>query len=690
MALEINNRTKFLRKCDILPKNTQVVLEKELKQDVRSQNMTRLWRYKQMWDALAPFRQRRKRNKEYFHGNQWEDFIKVGDEIITEAENIRRQGKVPLKNNVISSTVSSVLGCFRQSYGKPEVIARIRDNQKIGEMNTCLAEYIYQVNNMKEIDSKDMLEAIISGMAVQTVDYQWNRVSHRNEEIIKSWNPSRVFINGGIEDPRGGDITTIGVIMDMDKSEVVQRFAHTAKDAQRIEEIYKDVRKDTLSSLYSTFTREAVRNMDFFIPVQKDTCRVIQAWELESEESWLVHDYYEGTLTVYPKSDGSAIDKMIDERENDILMQGLDRSQCRIEKSYFNDVYWQVRYMSPMGDILYTARSPFTHESHPFAIYMGHLIDGEIHSFVENIIDQQRYINRLITLIDFIMGSSAKGVLVFPEGAIPKGMDKEDILEQWTSYNGVIFANLKPGMAMPQQIATNATNVGANELLSLQLELIKNISGVHGAMQGVEAKSGTAASLYAQQAQNSQVNIADLLESYTSFRRERDYKMVKIAPQCYDEEFYVNLAGKDYSEEAKHWEPDVAGSADVYINLEENNSTAVYRMLADQVLMKAMEMRLVDFETVLDAGGLPNADKILNAIERRKKQAQQEQMQAQQQQMQGQALGQQIAETGEAMGKSDGQIMQAGAEAMGGQNPQGDGGQQIDPKLLQMLMSQQQ
>ena len=43
----------------------------------------------------------------------------------------------------------------------------------------------------------------------------------------------------------------------------------------------------------------------------------------------------------------------------------------------------------------------------------------------QNIIDQQRYINRLITLIDFIMGASAKGVLVFPENAIPKGMNKQ-------------------------------------------------------------------------------------------------------------------------------------------------------------------------------------------------------------------------------------------------------------------------
>ena len=37
---------------------------------------------------------------------------------------------------------------------------------------------------------------------------------------------------------------------------------------------------------------------------------------------------------------------------------------------------------------------------------------------VEDIIDQQRHINRLISLIDFIMGSSAKGVLLVPDNVI--------------------------------------------------------------------------------------------------------------------------------------------------------------------------------------------------------------------------------------------------------------------------------
>ena len=105
-------------------------------------------------------------------------------------------------------------------------------------------------------------------------------------------------------------------------------------------------------------------------------------------------------------------------------------------------------------------------------------------------------------MIDFIMGSSAKGVLLFPEDQIPDGMTIEDIADEWTKYNGIILFRPRPGSPMPQQIAVNATQVGAYEMLSLQMRLFEDISGVHGAIQGKAAQSGTPASLYAQQIQS--------------------------------------------------------------------------------------------------------------------------------------------------------------------------------------------
>ena len=674
----IENRSKYLKKQQ---ERTVTPVELLASED-RSANLRRLMRYQQMWEAMSDFRKRRKRNKKYFNGEQWHDLIEVEKgKFITEEQNIIEQGKVPLKNNMIGSTVTSILGVFRNSYGKPEVIARSVDNQKLGEMNTCIAEYVYQHARIKEIDAKDMLEAMIGGLCAQIVDYHYDNVTMRNEEQVISVNPSRLILNGGIEDPRGSDIKTIGVLLDMTIDEAVSKFARNKKDADKIRQIYSTINKEYITNLYRTFSKSTVANIDFMQAPSANLCRVIQAWEYEYEDVWLVHDALNGTWEEYPLSDGAAIDNMIQQREIDIEINGWDYEMCKIEKKFHHDEFWYVRYLSPAGDVLYEGRSPFSHKSHPFAIYLGHLIDGEIHSFVENIIDQQRYINRLITLIDFIMGSSAKGVLVFPENAIPKGMRKEDILEQWTSYRGVIFANLKPGTQMPQQISTNATNIGANEMLALQMQLIRDISGVHGALQGKEAKSGTAASLYAQEASNAQVNIADLLESFTEFRQARDYKLVKIAPQCYDAPFFISLAGNEYSKEAHYWNPELAASADVYVNLSENNNTAVYRMMANQIVIKAMEMGMIDFETVLQTGVMPNGDKLLSIVQRRKEQLQKEQLQAQAAMMQGQAMGAQMQEAG----ASEGQVLQAGASVAEQMLAEAEAGNQPNPRAMELI-----
>ena len=678
-----DKRYKFLKRSEstegqVVPLNEQQAAE-------RTQNLTLLLKYRAMWDAMSAFRRRRLRTKRYERGMQWDDIIEVNGKKMTEAQHILSQGKVPLKNNVILQTQNSVVGVFRGNYKHPEAIARARDNQQIGETMTAMMQYVGQINDIKEVDVADFMEGLRSGLAAQYVDYQWNNETHTKEVVVISCSPSHIFMNAGLRDVRGKDITCIGLLMDMPLHEVLQRFAKTAEDENRIRQIYRYVDKNSLIGLYKTFVDSRDNNFDFLIPERNDVCRVIQAWELESKESWIVHDKYEQTLTIYPYEDKAAIDAMIKERNADIKANNLDPAKTEITCKKHNDVYWYVRYMSPRGDILYEGRSPFAHRSHPFAVYMSRLVDGEIYSFEESIIDQQRYINRLITLIDFIMGASAKGVLVFPENAIPKGMSKDDILEQWASYRGVIFANLKPGVPLPQQISTNATNIGANEMLALQLQLVRDISGVHGAMLGKEAKSGTAASLYAQEASNAQTNLLDTIESFAAFRKRRDYKIAKIIPQCYDYVDYIPVAGREYSDTAKEWDAEKASKFDYYIVITETNNSELYQAQLNQLLMAALQQRLIDFKTALEAGRFPFSDNVLRMLERKEQELAQQQAQQQAMILQGQAAGINAAEAG----ASEGQIAQMGADlalqALANSDALQAQASQADPRVMQLI-----
>ena len=87
------------------------------------------------------------------------------------------------------------------------------------------------------------------------------------------------------------------------------------------------------------------------------------------------------------------------------------RKRYRLLRQRKFEQFWYVKFLTPFGHCLYEGETPYKHEEHPYAITLYPLLDGEVWGFVEDIIDQQRYINRLIIQMDFIMSASAKGTL---------------------------------------------------------------------------------------------------------------------------------------------------------------------------------------------------------------------------------------------------------------------------------------
>jgi len=245
------------------------------------------------------------------------------------------------------------------------------------------------------------------------------------------------------------------------------------------------------------------------------------------------------------------------------------------------------------------------------------LLDGEVWGLVEDIIDQQRYINRLISLLDFIIGASAKGVLLFPETAKPDDMTMDEIAEEWVKYDGVIKYKPRPGVEVPQQIAVNSTNIGAHELLAVQLKFMQEISGVSPAIQGQNPQAGTPASLYAQEAQNATINIKDYMDSFTEFQRNMDQKTLQLIQQYYNEPRYMAISGKDYKEESKEYDPMKVKNMKYDVNIVQGVDTPMYRQLIEQTLDKLLTGGYIDLPMYLENSTIPFADKLLEQIQLR-------------------------------------------------------------------------
>ena len=189
---------------------------------------------------------------------------------------------------------------------------------------------------------------------------------------------------------------------------------------------------------------------------------------------------------------------------------------------------WHCRWFSPMGDLLAEYDSPYRHGSHPYVMRFYPLTDGEIHSFIEDMIDQQKLVNRLVTMVDHVMNSSAKGVLLYPENAMPDGFTWSQVRQVWRSCDGVLPYNPQLGEAKPEQISANNTNFGAYPMIELQLKMLEHISGVSGALRGQNVDTRGSYTLYQTQADNAAIALADIFDTFNAFRQSRQAKLARL------------------------------------------------------------------------------------------------------------------------------------------------------------------
>ena len=571
------------------------------------------------WNQMEDFRKDRERNKRYTYGFQWDDMICVDGKSMTEEEYIKSQGNVPLKNNLIRRLVRSVLGVYRSQSKEPTCTARDRDEQKLGETMSTILQCNMQLNRMPDVYARSMEEFLISGFIVHRKSYGWR---NGKEDCWTDYvQPNNFFIDNNMRDFRGWDVSVLGEVHDISFGQLCEQFASSPQEYRELRDIYKwAARKDYIATYAERFGYSRLENYDFLFTSEPGRCRVIEIWRKEQKPRYRCHDYQNGDIFKIDEEDYVRV--VLAENEERIRMAkevGMPEEEVPLIKAtWFVDDYWYFYYLSPFGDILREGETPYEHGSHPYVFKAYPFIDGEIHSFVADVIDQQRYTNRLITLYDWIMRASAKGVLIMPEDSLPDGVSIDDIAESWTEFNGVIVYRPSKSGKVPEQVANNSTNIGIAELLNMQLKFFEDISGVTGALQGKPGYSGESASHYNQQTENATKSLLDLLECFSCFVVDGAYKDVKNMQQFYDTKRVFNIAGRSGAQ--IEYDPKKIRDVEFDLSITESTSTPAYRHLANDMLMQLYQSQAISVEQLLEHGDFPFADELLQSIKSQKEQ----------------------------------------------------------------------
>lgn len=572
-----------------------------------------LRRAKHWWDERADFRRRRARSRDYRRGNQWQEETKNKDgEIVTEEEAIKEQGRIPWVINQMATITRNLKGQWRQNRSDRAAFAVEREDAQATEMINVKRRGTRRYNRAEVVEADQFEEHVMSGASGFKVTIDWDASLSRNEVSIDPIDQTRLFFNLDLEDRRMNNLRIIGELHDMRPEELLGEYARDGRGdfdpekAKKVRDAYANMDRDDLLNVQGAGF-DTTDSLDFYSPADPGLARVIEVWTKERKITQYAHDRARGTWTELDDSTGPEAIQKANERRN---AQGAPPIELRRKI----EPVWVTRHLTPRGDLLFEAESPYWHDEHPYVIAIANLIDGETWGLLEQIIDPQRWLNRLVAQIDHAMGVGAKGVLMVPEETIPDDLTIDDFAEEWSKQGGVLKIKMKPGVEAPQEIVTNSIKPGSFELLQQLKQWIEQTSGVTGAQTGEQPQSGTPAMLFQQQIAQSSLTNLDYFESFFEGVRDLDNKTIQCIQQAIDQPLRLNEGA---TRQAIEYKPEDVRSLKFDVSMGSVKDTATFQQIFEEDLRGFLERGYIDFGTYLQMSAHPKAETLLRVLQQR-------------------------------------------------------------------------
>lgn len=578
------------------------------------------------WVNMEPIRDEHRRNQRYKNNKQWDDLVpdpERPNRLITEREKISRTGRTPLSNNLIDPIVRNIHGQVLSNPTDPIIVSRSEDDSELGEMLTNTLQDALQLNKYSTLKVSAMESLLSAGICVGKVRFGYWYTKNRTDLKIDFVSINRFFFNQDAEDPRLEDIYRLGEIHDLTWQQLVRDFNILKADEDAIKDEYASRSKPE----FETTAADNLENIDFYGHHSMGKYRVYEIWRKLNRQVVYAHDPVRGEELYDEVNSERYYRDLNNGRRAEMLALGIDEETIQSNLISYETIveeYWEALWLTPQGVCLKKTETPYAHQSHPYVIGPMPRIDGVSSPILSNIREIQRTANRHLTMIDFSIGQAAKGLLLVPQ-SILGGLSLEDFQAAWTRTNAaIVYDDSNPTSKAPTQISSNPIPAGAFDFLRMELDALKEVSGLSGAMQGQVSKSGTPSSLYAQQAQNSMLNFVLLFDCFKEFNTQIAEKSLQVIMQYYTSRRHIKISGKSYSHTAKYYEPEMVKKIiDWSVVIADSTDTPVFRQVSDDFLKYLFESHAINVEMLLENSSMPFAQKLLAQIRSAKEAAEQ-------------------------------------------------------------------
>ena len=661
-------KTRLLTLSKVMPRrDTYDSVKARKRRQEHGKDWELLTRCRNAWNNLSGVRETRARTMRYCNGDQWSDTIRVYHhgywEEMSERTYMEKRNQTPMSNNIMVSILESIAGLYAKQGTEPVCFARDNDSRQLSDMMSATMQCNWQTTEMQDLLNHAIKDYLQGGQMF--VRESWE---DKELEMPDSWTelmePDHMFFECG-SDPRHNDISLIGVLHDVSREDLYKKFARaeynlTIEDLNEIFDIHpmddtgygyefnEEKKLDNLSFDYSNKGRHYSRVIEVWTTETKARLQCFDPIASNTTEAWFRIDLDDTAMIQDLKRKNEERKKQYDE-------MGVPQDErAYITSEPIADKYWYYTYMAPDGTVLCQGETPYDYKSHPFTMKLYPYINGEIHPFLANVIDQQRYINRLIVMNDMAIRSSFKGFKMIPTTVL-NGRTPQQFMEEAIEYDGWIFYAPKKTMpnVKPEVITSNAVNIGTNELLQIELNLIREVTNVSGALQGKTPSAGTSAARYAQESQNATTSLYTILSDMDVFTEKLATKKCMTIQQFYEDGRKVY--DRNFNKVYKY---DRLSARDIHFKISIKNAaaTATYNTMQNDTLDKLLEMGGINIVQYLQNLNAPFADKLLASVQ--EQQAQLEQMYEQQRQMAMQQGGGQVDKNGIVQGADQNAVNQ--------------------------------